>query len=61
MQYNPNTILDAFGHEVLKIPWKWVETVSLGVFGVADHEYDIRFPPRLGIRTRKVEKSVKFL
>jgi hypothetical protein len=32
----------------------------LGVFGVADHEFDIRLAPRLGIRTRKVEKSVKF-
>jgi hypothetical protein len=27
--------------KVLKSPWKWVETVSIGVFGVADHEYDI--------------------
>jgi hypothetical protein len=27
--------------KVLKSAWKWVETVSIEVFGVVDHEYDI--------------------
>jgi hypothetical protein len=35
-----------------------VFAVDLGVFEVADHEFDFCFPPRLGIRTRNVEKSV---
>jgi hypothetical protein len=60
---NPYTILDVsplsvdhlFANEKLK------RRTTLGVFGVADHEFDIRLPPRLGVRTRKVEKSVKFL
>jgi hypothetical protein len=32
---------------------------DLGVFGVADHEFDIRLTLRLVDLTRKVEKAVK--
>jgi hypothetical protein len=48
-------VIYLFNQEELK------RAASLGVFGVADPESDIRFSTRLGVRTRKVEKSIKFL
>jgi hypothetical protein len=47
-------VIYLFSQEELK------RAASLGVFGVADSEFDIHLPNGLGVRTRKVEKSVRF-